>query len=122
MSISPKNGQKDFTQARDRIARPAMRWLTARNRSAAKFRSANWLLKNMPMMAAMGKALRIRDCSEKNRAMNFGIRGARTAGGLDAEKPRLGRYPKMSGSHAPQMKNSSTIMRNSLKRIAWFIG
>ena len=40
-----------------------MRWLNARNRSAAKLRSANWLLKNMPTIAAIGKALRIQVCS-----------------------------------------------------------
>jgi hypothetical protein len=51
----------------------------------------------------MGKAFKISDCSS-------------------VENPRLGRYPKMSGSHAPQMKNSKTIMRNSLKRMALFIG
>jgi len=28
----------------------------------AKLRSANWLLKNMPTMAATGKALRMQDC------------------------------------------------------------
>jgi len=45
------------------MAMPPMRWLAARNRSAAKFLSANWLLKNMPTMAAIGKALRIQVCS-----------------------------------------------------------
>jgi len=45
------------------MATPPMRWLKPRNFSAAKWRSANWLLKNMPMMAAMGKAFRIQACS-----------------------------------------------------------
>ena len=46
--------------------------LRARNFSAAKLRSQNWLLKNMPMMAATGKALRMQAC-------------------CNGEKPRLGR-------------------------------
>src|SRR6516164_4767504 len=50
----------------------------------------------------MGKALRIQLCS-------------------DGEKPRLGRYPKISGYHAPQMKNSSTIMTNNLTRTVGFM-
>jgi hypothetical protein len=49
------------------------------------------------MIAARGKAFRIKAC----------WRGV---------KPRLGRYLKMRGSQAPQMKNSMTIMRNSLPR------
>src|ERR1051326_3874198 len=49
----------------------------------------------MPTMAATGNALRIQLCS-------------------DALNPRPGRYAKISGYHAPQMKNSSTIIRNSL--------
>jgi hypothetical protein len=40
-----------------------VRWLAERNFSAAKLRSANWLLKNMPTMAATGKQLRIHVCS-----------------------------------------------------------
>src|ERR1019366_5905195 len=62
-SINPKKGQKDLVNANRRIAVPPTRWLKARNFSAAKWRSAYWLLKNMPTMAAMGKALRIQDCS-----------------------------------------------------------
>ena len=62
-SISPKNGQKVFVNARPSIASPPTQWLNARNFSAAKLRSQNWLLKNMPTMAAMGNALRIHDCS-----------------------------------------------------------
>src|SRR4051794_36234823 len=96
------------------IARPAIRWLKPRNRSAAKFRSANWLLKNIPTIAANGNALRINDCSEKNQATLPGRSVSNGFGGKPAENPRLGRYPKMSGSHAPQMKNSSTIMTVSL--------
>src|SRR5258705_3213217 len=53
-------------------------------------------------MAAMGNVFRIQLCSP-------------------AVKPRLGRYPKISGYQAPQMKSSSTIMRTNLKRIALFI-
>src|SRR6185295_13957410 len=56
----------------------------------------------MPTMAAMGKAFRIQDCSL-------------------AVYPRLGRYPKISGNQAPQMKNSSTIIRISLNRTVLFI-
>jgi hypothetical protein len=44
-------------------------------------------------MAAIGNALRISDCSH-------------------AENLRLGKYPKINGSQAPQIKNSSTIMIN----------
>jgi hypothetical protein len=46
---------------------------------------------------------------------------ARNWGGSDAENPKLGKYPKIKGSQAPQMKNSSTIMRNNLKRIPEFM-
>jgi hypothetical protein len=53
-------------------------------------------------MAAMGHALRIQDCSA-------------------GENFKLGRYPKINGSQAPQMKNSSTIIRKSLKRGELFI-
>ena len=56
----------------------------------------------MPTMEAMGKALRIHDCW-------LGV------------NPKLGKYPKIKGSQAPQMKNSSTIMRNNLKRIPEFM-
>src|SRR6188768_1815078 len=98
-----RKGQNDLVKARLKMATPPTRWLKARNFSAEKFRSANWLLKNIPTMAAMGKAFRIHDC----------------CAGVN---PRLGRYPKMSGSHAPQMKNSSTIITNNLTRIGFFIG
>ena len=70
--MARKNGQNDRVYARYNIATPPMRWLTARNFSAAKLRSANWLLKNMPTMAAIGNAFRIQLCS-------------------DGLKPRLGR-------------------------------
>ncbi len=43
-------------------------------------------------------------------------RPASSFGGSLGEKPRLGKYPKISGSHAPQMKISSTIMMKSLPR------
>lgn len=56
----------------------------------------------MPTTAAIGNALRIQDCSP----------------GL---KPRLGRYPKISGNQAPQIKNSNTIIRKSLNRGELFI-
>src|SRR4051812_36904231 len=56
----------------------------------------------MPTIAAIGKAFKIQLCSA---ALN----------------PRLGRYPKISGNQAPQMKNSSTIIRISLSRIVLFI-
>ena len=80
-----------------RIASPPIRWLMARNRSAEKLRSANWLLKNIPTNDASAKAFRIHDC-------------------CIGEKPRLGKYPKISGSHAPQMKNSRNIMTSSRPR------
>src|SRR3954451_23194613 len=101
--MAPKNGQKDRVNASDRIARPPTRWLTARKRSDAKFRSANWLLKNIPTIAAIGNAFRTQLCCA-------GV------------KPRLGRDAKISGNHAPQMKNSSTIIRKSFRRMALFIG
>src|ERR1043166_5690356 len=83
-----------FVNPQPRIARPPMRWENARNFSGANFRSAHWLLKNMPTIEATGKALRMSDC-------------------WPGVNPRLGRDPKISGSHAPQMKNSSTIMKKS---------
>ena len=58
-SISRKKGQKERVKPQPRIASPPIKWLKARNFSAAKLRSANWLLKNIPMMAATGNALRI---------------------------------------------------------------
>ena len=58
-SMSRKKGQKDRVKPHPRMASPPTRWLKARNFSAAKFRSANWLLKNIPTIAATGKALRI---------------------------------------------------------------
>ena len=51
------------------------------NRSAAKFRSANWLLKNIPTIAANGNAFKISDCSEKNQAMLSGSSESSGAGG-----------------------------------------
>ena len=62
-SISPKNGQKVFAKNSPSIATPPIPWLNARNFSAAKLRSQNWLLKNIPTMAAMGKAFKIHACS-----------------------------------------------------------
>src|SRR6478609_5716330 len=56
----------------------------------------------MPTIAAIGNAFRIQLC-------------------WTAVNPRLGRYPKMSGNQAPQMKNSSTIIRISLNRTVLFI-
>ena len=70
----------------------------------------------MPITAATGKALRIRDCCEKRNHSFVGINPAIAWGGTDAENPRLGKYPKMRGSQAPQMANSRTIIKNSLKR------
>src|SRR3954467_14648476 len=96
------------------MASPPTRWLKLMNRSAANVRSANWLLKNIPTIAANGNALRISDCSEKNQAMLSGKSVSNGFGGWVAENPRLGRYPKIKGSHAPQMKNSSTIITISL--------
>ena len=52
-----KNGQKSFTQNIARIATPPMKWLAAINFSAAKLRSANWLLKNMAVSEAIANAL-----------------------------------------------------------------
>src|SRR3954451_23733717 len=101
--MAPKNGQKDRVKASESMARPPMRWLTARKRSAAKFRSADWLLKNIPTIAAIGNAFRTQLCSA-------GV------------NPRLGRYAKIRGNQAPQMKNSSTIIRKSFSRMALFIG
>jgi hypothetical protein len=46
---------------------------------------------------------------------------ARNWGGSDAENPKLGKYPNIRGSQAPQMKNSSTIMRNNLNRTPEFM-
>ena len=71
-SIRPKNGQNVFVNASPSMATPPTQWLNARNFSAAKLRSQNWLLKNMPTTAAMGNAFKIHACSA-------------------GEKPRLGR-------------------------------
>src|SRR5208282_4951044 len=96
--MSRKKGQKDVIWESARIAKPLTRWLKARKRSAAKLRSANWLLKNMPTTAAIGKAFRIHACSQ-------------------SANPKLGRYPKINGNQAPQMKNSKTIIKKSRKRL-----
>ena len=53
---------KSVVRASPSIARPPIRWLPAMNFSAAKLRSANWLLKNIPAMAASGNMLRIQLC------------------------------------------------------------
>src|SRR3954469_11970043 len=82
---------------------PPIRWLTARKRSAEKLRSANWLLKNMPTNDAIANAFRIQACSQ-------------------AVKPRPGRYPKISGSQAPQMKNSRNIITDSFQRTPFMGG
>ena len=58
-----RNVQKSLVMDMPIIVTPPTRWLNARNRSAAKFRSANWLPKNRPMIAATGNAFRIHDCS-----------------------------------------------------------
>ena len=70
--MSAKNVQKSRVNASPIMASPPTNWLKARNFSAAKFRSANWLLKNIATSAATGKALRMADC-------------------CSAENPRLGR-------------------------------
>jgi hypothetical protein len=44
---------------------------------------------------------------------------ANGAGGLSCEKPRLGRYPKIKGSQAPQMKNCNTIISHSLIKVVF---
>src|SRR5438309_256029 len=62
----------------------------------------------------------MRDCSENIEDRSLGISftmPARTAGGSTAENSRLGKYPKIKGSQAPQMKNSRTIIRKSRKRL-----
>src|SRR6267154_5319320 len=99
MSMRMKNGQKPDTNPSPRIARPPIRWLKERNFSAAKFRSANWLLKNNPRTAERLNAPRINHCSQ-------------------GPNPRLGRYPNTSGNHAPQIKNSRNIMTERRKRSA----
>src|SRR5436190_10786593 len=114
-SISPKNSQKlskpsttrvttsrdepgaiaaslfAGTQARARIATPPTAWLKPTNFSAAKLRSANCVLKNIAANDPIANALMIQACC------------------VD-EYPKLGRYPKISGNHAPQMKNSRNII------------
>jgi hypothetical protein len=57
------------------------------------------------------------DCSENSQDTAAGTMPASAAGGSDEENPRLGRYPKIKGSQAPQMKNSNTIIKKSRKRI-----
>src|SRR5262245_29123015 len=76
-----------------------MSWLTARNRSAAKLRSANCVLKNIATIAAMLKPASTQNC-------------------CDSLKPIAGRYPNTSGYHAPQMKNSRNIMTDRRVRIS----
>ena len=71
-SIRVKNGQNSLVNPQPRIASPPIRCEKARNFSGANFRSAHWLLKNMPMIEATGNAFRIIDC-------------------WPGEKPRLGR-------------------------------
>ena len=61
-SIRRKKGAKSRVNPQPRIARPPTRWENARNFSAANFRSANSLLKNMPTIDATGNAFRISDC------------------------------------------------------------
>ena len=55
--ISRQNGQKERVKASMKMATPPTKWLNAMNFSAAKFRSAYWLLKNIPTMAAIGNAV-----------------------------------------------------------------
>src|SRR5204863_9657893 len=46
-AASPATGAGALIKAKPRIAIPPIRWLNAKKRSAEKFRSANWLLKNI---------------------------------------------------------------------------
>src|SRR2546428_14062193 len=101
--MSTKKGQKLCVQANARIETPPVKWLNARNLSAAKFRSTNCVLKNIAVNEARAKALRIHDCSS-------------------GPNPRLGRYAYMRGSKAPQMKNSKNIMIDSLRITVTFLG
>ena len=75
-------------------AAPPSRWLTAMNRSAAKFRSANWLEKKIPARAATPHELPTSDCCH----------GA---------KPSMPMYGNSFGAQAPQTASCSTIIRNS---------
>ena len=52
-----KNTGNEEAQYIPRMARPPTRWLKAMNFSAAKLRSANWLLKKIPRMEAIANAL-----------------------------------------------------------------
>src|SRR5947209_2430376 len=61
-NISKQNGPNDRVKASPKIAAPPIKWLKDINFSAEKWRSAYWVLKNIPTTAAMGKALRIQDC------------------------------------------------------------
>src|SRR5947209_19373876 len=90
----PATGAGGLMNTNDMIANPPMRWLKERNRWAAKLRSANWLLKKRPTIAAMGNAFRIHAC-------------------CPVENPSEGRKVKMGANHAPQINNSSTIMKKS---------
>src|SRR5689334_1402128 len=74
------------------------------NFSEENLRSTNCVLKNIAVKEPIAKALRMSDCWS---AVKF--------------KPLGPRYPKITGSQAPQINNSRTIMRKSLKRIALFI-
>src|SRR5579862_7956644 len=73
------------------------------------------------MTAATGNALRIIPCSEKSHERKLGTNAAISFGGSVAEKPRLGKYPKINGSHAPQTAISRTIIRKRRKRGERFI-
>src|ERR1043165_9297949 len=79
------------------MAMPPTRWLNARNRSAAKLRSANWLLKNSPVIEAMANAFMNQDFCP----------------GVKSSAPKKG---NANGSQAPQMKNSRNIMMENLVR------
>ena len=62
-------GRLNETNASPAMASPPTKWLKAINLSAEKFRSANWLLKNIPMIADTGKALKMNICSRSDNPM-----------------------------------------------------
>ena len=79
-----------------RMANPPMRWLTARNFSAANIRSANWVLKKRANSAPRLNAPKTNPFI--HHSVNF--------------KP--GMYEKPISNQAPQMKNCRNIMMLSL--------
>src|SRR5262245_23788087 len=98
-----RNGQKLFVVAKASMETPPMSWLTARNRSAAKLRSANCVLKNIATIAAMLKPASTKNCWLPS-------------------KPIAGKYPNTSGSHGPQMNNSRNIMMERRVRMKDMLG